>query len=178
MGCATWCFCIVQKKDDFTSHCLYCLFKLGEHPGCGLTRTFLDTCLFQIYACATFSSANSATWPPARSAWSWRRPSGRHSSALTALGPSLGIPMCPRYPTLWGWWMWMKRTSTPTTLCQVPAVFHEKSVFFLHVFWPLKNTVCLWFGSLATASLRGSSCVLCFFFSFDLPYSTWYDMYI
>ena len=95
--------------------------------------TFLDTYLFQIYACATFSSANSAnsaTWPPARSAWSWRRPSGRHSSALTALGPSLGIPMCPRYPTLWGWWMWMKRTSTPTTLCQVPAVLHEKSVCF------------------------------------------------
>ena len=172
MGCATWCFwvCSKRKMTSQTTVSIACL-----NGGRFWTHTCFKSMHVQLLAVPTVPTVPPG--PPARSAWSWRRPSGRHSSALTALGPSLGIPMCPRYPTLWGWWMWMKRTSTPTTLCQVPAVLHEKSVCFACLL-AAKNTVCFWFGSLATASLRGSSYVLCFFFSFDLPYSTWYDMYI
>ena len=157
------------KKDDFTNHCLYCLFKLGEHPGCGHILVSMHV---QLLAVPTVPPGHrrglleveedqvDATAVP------WRRWVPHWASPCAH-----GIPRCEAGECGWKGPL----HQPPSARCQQ---FSTRNLFFLHVFWPLKNTVCFWFGSLATASLRGSSCVLCFFFSFDLPYSTWYDMYI
>lgn len=149
-----------------------------------LTPTFLDTYLFQIYACATFSSAKQSQLATGKVCLKLKKTKWTPQQCLDGAGSrKMGIPAgahgirCEAGECGWKGPL----HQPPSARCQqfsTRNLIDSDTFFFLHVFWPLKNTVCFWFGSLATASLRGSSCVLCFFFSFDLPYSTWYDICI